>query len=222
MASPHIAGAAAVLKQAQPRLTPNQVRLALQATATRVLGDNRAALPFWQVGYGYANLDRAVKLVRSAGWRDNLRAAARKADGRVRRADGVDVRRADFWVYAAPPATFQGSDTHTFKVAVGRRTRILQLSLAYPSAGSVGVSMFSYTVKAYGPSGRLIATSTNDPVGGSGTALARVNLGRVGAGAGTYRFVVTGDYAASDPDTVDSDSALGRFVTLHVAQLRRS
>jgi serine protease AprX len=30
---------------------------------------------------------------------------------------------------------------------------------------------------------------------------------------------VVGDYAASDPDTLDSDSALGRMVTLHVAQL---
>ena len=36
MASPHIAGAAAVLKQAQPALTPTQVRQALEATATPV------------------------------------------------------------------------------------------------------------------------------------------------------------------------------------------
>ncbi|HEY0952715.1 S8 family serine peptidase, partial [Nocardioides sp.] len=36
MAAPHVAGAAAVLLQAQPRLTPTQVRLALQATATPV------------------------------------------------------------------------------------------------------------------------------------------------------------------------------------------
>jgi serine protease AprX len=36
---------------------------------------------------------------------------------------------------------------------------------------------------------------------------------------GTYTFDVVGDYAASDPDTLDSDSVLGRSVTLHVAQL---
>jgi len=38
-------------------------------------------------------------------------------------------------------------------------------------------------------------------------------------GPGTYTFDVVGDYAASDPDTLDSDSVLGRMVTLHVAQL---
>ena len=31
---------------------------------------------------------------------------------------------------------------------------------------------------------------------------------------------VTGDYAASDPDTLDSDSVNGRVVFLQVAQLR--
>jgi hypothetical protein len=32
---------------------------------------------------------------------------------------------------------------------------------------------------------------------------------------------VVGNSAASDPDTIDSDSALGRMVTLHVAQLAK-
>ena len=41
MASPHIAGAAAVLKQAQPALTPTQVRQALEATATHGQGRRR-------------------------------------------------------------------------------------------------------------------------------------------------------------------------------------
>ena len=45
MASPHVAGAAAVLKQANPELTPDQVRLALQATASPVTTtDGRARL----------------------------------------------------------------------------------------------------------------------------------------------------------------------------------
>ena len=33
MASPHVAGAAAILLQANPNLTPDQVRMALQSTA---------------------------------------------------------------------------------------------------------------------------------------------------------------------------------------------
>lgn len=221
MASPHVAGAAAVLLQAQPRLTPAQVRLALQATATPVrASDGSASLPFWQVGYGYANLDRAVRLVRSDDWQGRLRDAARAADRRVRAADRTAVLRSDFFVHEAPPATAGGSDTASYTVPVSAHARTLTVSLAFPSGGSVGASLFSYTVQVRDPAGNVIATTTSDPVAGSGTALATVRPPG-GLKPGTYTFEVTGDYAASDPDTIDSDSVLGRFVTLHVAQLRR-
>jgi serine protease AprX len=221
MASPHIAGAAAVLLQAQPRLTPQEVRLALQATATPVTAPgSRAALPLWQVGYGYANLDRAVQLVRGSGWERDLRASAHRADRRVRAADGTRVVRSDFFVHAAPPLTIGGSDTATYDVPVRAEASRLAVSLAFPSGGTAGASLFSYTVEVLDPSGTVVATTTTDPAAGSGTALATVSLPR-GADAATYTFRVSGDYAASDPDTVDSDSVLGRFVTLHVAQLRK-
>ncbi|CAI9404970.1 S8 family serine peptidase [Nocardioides sp. T2.26MG-1] len=221
MASPHIAGAAAVLLQAQPRLTPAQVRLALQATATPVqAAEGGARLPFWQVGYGFANLDRAVRLVRSDHWPRKLRAAARAADRRVLAADGTRVVRSDFFVHEAPPATVGGSDSASYGVPVSARATSLAVSLAFPSGGTVGASLFSYTVRVLDPDGKVVGTTTTDPVAGSGTALATVRPSG-GLKAGTYTFEVTGDYAASDPDTVDSDSVLGRFVTLHVAQLRR-
>lgn len=217
MASPHIAGAAAVLLQAQPRLTPDQVRLALQATATPVrVAGGKAAAPFWQVGYGYTNLDRAVTLVTGKNWRGKLTAASQRADRRVLAADGVRVLRSDFFVHAAPPATVGGSDSASYEVPVGPATRGLSVSLAFPSGGTVGASLFSYTVTVLDPSGSVVATSTSDPVAGSGTALAMPTIDE----PGTYTFQVSGDYAASDPDTVDSDSVLGRFVTLQVAQLR--
>jgi hypothetical protein len=38
----------------------------------------------------------------------------------------------------------------------------------------------------------------------------------------TFSFDVSGVYAASDPDTLDSDSLLGRVVALSVAQLNRN
>jgi hypothetical protein len=38
----------------------------------------------------------------------------------------------------------------------------------------------------------------------------------------TFSFDVSGVYAASDPDTLDSDSLLGRVVALSVAQLSRN
>ena len=68
MASPPRRGAA-VLLRANPSLTPTQVRLALQATATPIKAADGKALPFWQVGYGYVDSTKAVALVRGSNWR---------------------------------------------------------------------------------------------------------------------------------------------------------
>ena len=38
---------------------------------------------------------------------------------------------------------------------------------------------------------------------------------------GAFTFEVVGNYAASDPDTLDSESLLGRMVTLQVAQVAK-
>jgi serine protease AprX len=224
MASPHVAGAAAVLKQAQPDLTPRQVRLAMQATATPVLAPVpvSAALPFWQVGYGYVDLDAAVALVRGKGWRDDLADAAARADRRVRRADGLDVVRSDFWTYDAPRATLGGSDSRVVKVKVGDGIDRLAVALAHPSLGTVGANLSSYTVTVTNAQGKVVGTTTESLTAGSGTATAVIRLNRVGSGPGVYSFAISGDYAASDPDTLDSDSVLGRMVTLQVAQLTRS
>ena len=214
MASPHIAGAAAVLKQAQPALTPDQVRQALQATATPVAGESTSSLPFWEVGYGYANLDQAVALVSGSGWAKRLAKASAAADGRVLATDGMKVVRSDFWTYDAPRAT-AGTDTHSYTVPVGTGVDRLFVSLAHPSAGTVGANLFSYTVTVKDASGAVVGTTTESATAGSGTATTSVLV----PGPGTYTFDVVGDYAASDPDTLDSDSVLGRMVTLHVAQL---
>jgi serine protease AprX len=221
MASPHVAGAAAVLLQAQPRLTPAQVRQALQASATPVLADgaNPTALPFWQVGYGYVDLDKAVRLVRGDGWRTRLADAAAASDQRVLRADGWKVLRGDFWTYDSPRATVGGTDTHTYSVQVGSATDRLFVSLAHPSAGTVGANLLSYTVTVTNPAGKVVGTTTESATAGSGTATALVKLRALHSPAGRYTLQVVGNYAASDPDTIDSDSALGRMVTLHVAQL---
>ncbi len=118
MASPHIAGAAAVLLQANRNLTPAQVRQALQATARPMLDSAGKALPFWQVGYGYVDLAKAVALVRSSGWKTKLSDAAAAADARVRAADGKRVVRSDFWTYASPRATVAGTtDAKTYTVS---------------------------------------------------------------------------------------------------------
>ena len=67
----------------------------------------------------------------------------------------------------------------------------------------------------------MVGTNTTDPLAGSGTALATIQAAEGHEGRHLHLRRSTGDYAASDPDTLDSDSVLGRFVTLHVAQLAK-
>ncbi len=70
--------------------------------------------------------------------------------------------------------------------------------------------------------GRVLGTTTESLTEGAGTASAFIDLRSFDnprVAYGTFTFEVRGEYAAVDPDTLDSDSLLGRMVTLHVAQL---
>src|SRR4029079_15349680 len=146
MASPHIAGAAAVLLQANPGLTSQQIFSALQATATPVKAADGSALPFWQGGYGYVDLNAAVNLVRSGkNWARNIQKAQASADARVLGADGFAVSRSDMWQYTAPPATFAGTDSQTFTSPVAIGTGYLKVTLSHPSLAVVGINGTSYT-----------------------------------------------------------------------------
>jgi serine protease AprX len=64
---------------------------------------------------------------------------------------------------------------------------------------------------------------TTEAVTGAGTASLFVDLRSFRVPPVTYgafTFDVSGQLAASDPDTLDSESLLGRMITLQVAQLR--
>ena len=220
MASPHIAGAAAVLRQANPSLTPDQVRIALQATATPVKAADGSALPFWEAGYGYVDLKAAVDLVRSKTWAKDLTRAQSRADVRVL-ADGYGIARSDFWTYDAPRGTVAGTDTKTYFVAVPLNVTHLKVTLSHPSLAVVGINGTSYTVTVRDAAGQLVGTTTESLTEGAGTATAFIDLRSFKNPPvvyGAFTFVVSGAYAASDPDTLDSDSLLGRMVTLQVAQ----
>ena len=222
MASPHIAGAAAVLLQANPSLTPDQVRSALQATATAVAAADGSALPFWEVGYGYADLNAAVSLVRSKSWSKDLPRAQSRADGRVLAADGFAVTRSDMWTYDAPRGTVAGTDSHTYAVAVPIGTTHVKVTLSHPSLAVVGINGTSYTVTVRDAAGQVLGTTTESLTEGAGTASVFIDLRSFQnppVAFGAFTFEVSGEYAAADPDTLDSDSLLGRMVTLQVAQV---
>ncbi|HEX5148617.1 MAG TPA: S8 family serine peptidase [Candidatus Limnocylindrales bacterium] len=222
MASPHVAGAAAVLLQANPALTPDQVRSALQATATPVAAPDGSALPFWEAGYGYVDLNGAVSLVRSKSWSKDLPKAQSRADARVLGADGFGVTRTDMWTYDAPRGTVAGTDSHTYAVAVPIGTTHVKVTLSHPSLAVVGINGLGYTVTVRDAAGQLLGTTTESLTEGAGTASAFIDLRSFQnppVAFGAFTFDVSGDYAASDPDTLDSDSLLGRMVTLQVAQV---
>lgn len=214
MSGPHVAGAAAVLKQVNPALSPLQVQDALTATAGAVLDVDDNRVPEWQVGYGHVNLDKAVDLVRGSDWRDALRAAAKAADRRLMRADGWKVSRSDVWQYDAPTATLGGSDSATYQVTVPRGVDRLKLVLVYPTPGLVA-NLAQYSATVFKDDQELGTTTTD-----LGYALGVATLTLPSAAPGTYTIEVSGDYAVSDPDTIDSDSINGRVVWLQVAQLR--
>jgi serine protease AprX len=215
MSSPHIAGAAAVVTQANPSLSPARVQDALTATASPVLDAKGNRVPEWQVGYGHVNLDRAVALVRGPGWSTDLRQASRRAELRLLRADAWRVSRSDSWQYDAPPATLGGSDSTSYTVNVGRGVDRMKVVVVYPTPGTV-TNAASYTATVTRKGKQVGTTTTNINYA---TGVATLLLKDVSAGK--YVVDVSGDYAVSDPDTIDSDSVNGRVVYLQVAQLRR-
>jgi serine protease AprX len=219
MASPHAAGAAAVLLQAQPSLTPNQLRAALQLTAQRVTRANGAAAPFWQVGYGHVDLAAAVSYVR-ANSGDAIMQSQASRDAKLLAGSSFKVLRSDFWTWDPGRATVAGVDSRTVQAPVASTTKKLKVTISFPSLAVLGFNGTQYTVTVKDAAGKVVGTTTNAALNaGAGTASALIGL-KSDVAYGNFSFEVSGDYAASDPDTLDSESLLGRVAVLQVAQLQ--
>ena len=225
MASPHIAGAAAILLQANPNLTPDQVRLALQSTADPIarFGDGPTA-PFWQVGYGHVDLAAAITAVKAKNWSKNLPKAQAAADARVLAEDGYRAVKSDFWTYDAPRlAALGATDQRSFSTTVGVGVTHLKVALSHPSLAVLAQSNgMIYTVTVKDASGRVLGTTTEAPILlSAGTAYLFLDLRTFSPPAvpGALTFDISGELAASDPDTLDTESLLGRLIVLTVVQL---
>jgi len=220
MASPHAAGAAAVLLQANPSLSVNQVRNALQSTAAPVTDTAGAQLGFWQIGYGHVDLAAAVNLVRGGGYASRISSAQSAADKRVIASTPFSVRQSDFWTWDAPRATVAGSDSRSLTAYVPSYTTHLKVTLSHPSDAVLGRNDgLSYVVTVIDGTGQVLGKTT-ESASGAGTASLLLDLRAAAAHSGTYTFQVSGERAVSDPDTLDSESLLGRVVVLQVAQGR--
>ena len=222
MASPHVAGAAAILRQANPLLATDHVRQALEATATPVMAADGSPLAFWQVGYGYVDLGRAVALVTDTRWRRLLADAAFASERRVLTGDGFAIPRSDFWTYDAPRLAAGGSDSRRFSTIVPPGTAMLKVTLSHPSLAVVNRNNMEWSVTVRDAAGRVLGTTT-EATSGAGTASLLVDLRALTppVAFGAFTFDAVAQLALSDPDTLDSESLLGRTVTLQVVQLIR-
>jgi serine protease AprX len=222
MASPHAAGAAAVLLQANPNLSTTQIRSVLQATAKPVTDRvSGAELGFWQIGYGRVDLAPAVDLVRGTNVSKRITSAQAAADKRVLATTPWTVSHSDFWTWDAPRVAVAGSDTRTVHTEVSSRTTHLKVTLSHPSLAVVGSNGMIWTVTVIDGAGQQLGKTT-ESTSGAGTASLLVDLSAAAAHPGEYQFIVKGERAVSDPDTFDSESLLGRVVVLQVAQARAS
>ena len=223
MASPHVAGAAAILLQANPNLTVDQVRTALTATAVPVRSfTSSATAPFWQAGYGHVDLAAAIALVTGKQWAKELGRAQARADARVLAADGFKAMGSDLWTYDAPRLAVAGvTDTRTFSTVVGLGVTHVKVALSHPSLAVVQANGMEYTVTVRDAAGRVLGTTSEAPLLGAGTASILIDLRTFSppVALGSFTFEVSGTLAVSDPDTFDSESLLGRMVTLQVIQL---
>lgn len=157
-AAPHVAGVAALLLSANPALTPDQVRRAMQVTA-RPLSEGST---FWQSGYGMVDAAAAVRLVRRPDFSEQLLAQLQAAsDRRVAAQSQRQVRAVDQWVFDAPPAPALGLATRTFPLEVVPGTTAIHGGVAYGGLLDLaGMNAFDWQLRLVDPTGREVARSS--------------------------------------------------------------
>jgi serine protease AprX len=222
MASPHVAGAAAVLLQANPKLTPTQVQQALQVTATPVTNNEETGRSaFWQAGFGHVDLAAAVALVKTRTYAKQLTDRQKAADAAVLKASAFGVSHSDIWMWDAPRATLAGvPDDKSFNLAVTRQIKAIKVAVGYPSLGSVAINGMEYIGTVKDGAGKTVGTTTANFWNGSSSLFVDLRTAGPFDFSKPWTVEIVGNYAVSDPDTIDSDSAAGRKVTVLVALLR--
>lgn len=147
MASPHVSGAVALMLEANPDLSPDQViDIVKQSADPMVNATTGETMPAWEVGSGYLNVTRAYLMgVNATGEREAF------ASGAAPHRHGLDALLA---LLPAPAGdalaqdVFEGtgSGTHFFTVPAGANTMALKLTRADEAQ--------TFQVNVYGPDGK--------------------------------------------------------------------
>jgi serine protease AprX len=128
-ASPNVAGVVALLRQARPDLSPDQVRQTLEVTAVPTSGED----PAWRAGFGVVDAQAAADLVRLPKGLEELPELHADAEAALVAARPWRVERSDLWTTTTPAVTVGGVTAlpvHTLQVA--------------PSIDALKVSIASY------------------------------------------------------------------------------
>ncbi|MGH2720565.1 MAG: S8 family peptidase, partial [Actinomycetota bacterium] len=165
MAAPHVAGLAALLLEARPELTPDELIGLLQVTAAPVTTEEGGRVPFWESGYGSVNPAAALALIRRPDFSPALLTSMQsEADARALAERPYRVITTDFWRYQAPPVSV--NDVRAFYVDIPQDTVAVQFSIAYPSLPALGLNLFDYALTLKDGNGRTVARSVSSLTNG--------------------------------------------------------
>jgi serine protease AprX len=138
MATPHVAGIVALLLEADPALSPDEIKKVLQDSATNMPGYES-----WEVGTGYVNAYAALEKImfdKSIGETVN---AYQSFNSNA----NVTVQRTDFQVDYNP--LLLSSNSHSFNVAEG----VGQISVRIDASGIIGQTGNPLNLILVGPDG---------------------------------------------------------------------
>ena len=178
-AAPHVAATIALMLEAAPQLTPDQIKQILQATATPMLGYSR-----YEVGAGYLNTYAAVRKAAT-----NARLGNFREDLTNQRVTYSRSSLAGFSGEVAPG----GSYTTTFQVPEDSAFATLQV--AWVNAGAVGANL-SVTVAN---NSRTLNSKPAGLLAGQGVQKTGVTINDPDAGAWTLTVRNTGSPATTPP-----------------------
>jgi serine protease AprX len=216
MASPHIAGVAALMLQKNPKLSPAEVKSAMQVTSDPMpsLTDTSKVESFWMQGYGFVNAKAAVDLVgRQRYSKDKALARLQStADAKILGDRDYQVGATNYFSFTAAPATVNGSDARTYTVPVTSTTKAIKALVSYPSLGYVGQNPFDYQITIVDAAGKTVGVST--PASDAGMSLFFADLTKDTYTYGNWTVNVVGNLGAQDQDTL-----MGILVSVAVHQL---
>ena len=161
MASPETAGVVALILEADPALTPAQVRMVLQSTARPIAG-----APFYKQGYGYTDASGAVDLAESLKGKSVLQTEsileAKQAARDQAVLDGL-AHPARTYAYVDRAPLVVGKLTHAIQVDPGsERVKVISNGGTLPF---VGVTTYDITVKD--ASGKEVGTAEASAASGT-------------------------------------------------------